>query len=255
MKSFKIYENYNEKNIRDIESHNIKSIKRMNEYLKRLFFSYLSMYHTFRESRDTIIKIQNSLNFRKPDSLVIENYNKLMTFISDQMKASLSETISDNKCSETLLIKPVNYDKKQFSHKLELMLFLNNLTCITKPIGTVSNVSLIEINDHIKIFRNTQTYDFVFIEQIDSTNCKLEITTEQFRIHLDKYLITIKELLGLFYNDVEYTKMAFKNLLNSVSEIIKISKNSCNENKWKDLLTEIKTNAEEFYCSLSNIDI
>lgn len=231
------------------ELHNVKSIKRMNEYLKRLFFAYLSLYHTFIEARDILIKIQNDLNFRRPDALLIETYNKLITFIFDQTNGILSETISDNKCTETLLIKPVNQDKQQFTHKLELVLFLHNYACVTKSVGTISNISTSEINDHIKIYRLKESYDFVYM------NTSAEITSEYFRVHLDKYLTKIKTLSGLFYNDVEYAKLAFKNLLHLVSEIVKHGNSSCDQNIWTELLDELRANAEEIYCSLSNIEL
>lgn len=234
---------------KSLESHNIKSIQRMNEYLKRLFFAYLSIYNTFVETRDTILKIQNDLNFRQPDGSLIESYNKSVTMIYDQISGVLAETISDIKLTETFVINPVNFDKNQFTHKLEVSLFLRNMTCITKPIGDVSNVSMVIINDHLKLLRAKDTYDFVTID--NSTI----ISPEDFRTHLDKYTTLVKELSGLFYNDIEFTKLAFKNLLNCVSETIKINGSKCNKEKWFKLLTEIKNNADEIYNSLSHIDI
>lgn len=228
---------------KSVESHNIKSIERMSEYLKRLFFAYLSIHNTFVDAREEIMRIQNELNFKKPDNVLIEIHNKLITLISDQLNSVLSETMRDSKLVETFIIKKVNFDKNQFVHKLELSLFLKNMVCITKHIGEVSNVSVILINDHVKILRAKNTYDFVLIDN------SVEMTSEYFRSHLEKYLLIMKELSGLFYNDIDYSKLAFRNLLNAISETIKLHGKHCDKIKWIELLSNVKKNADEVFTS------
>ena len=233
----------------EAELHNIKSIFRMNGYLNRLFYSYLSVYKTLVIVQNDILKLQNDLNFKSPDAQLIESYNKTLTFMSDQIEGVLAEKVSDTKCSETFVIKPVNVDKNQYVHKLEITYFLTDLICITKPIGEVSNVSVIKVNDHIKILRaKTDPYDFVLIDS------SVKITTEYFRDHLDKYFVLIKELLQWFYNDIDYTKLAFRALIDIMANATKLSENCSEKKKWIILYEKVKSNTDEIFKSLLELD-
>lgn len=230
------------------ELHNIKSIFRMNNYLKRVFNSYYSIYGTFISIQDDLIFIQNELNLRPVDQQIIESYNKMILFMSDQIENVLIQTILSSQCSETLIILPVDEDKNQYVHKLELTYFLKDNSSITKPIGSISNVSIIKINDHVKILREKQTYDFIYIDILST------ITTNDFRDHLDKCMKNVKELLSWFYNDIDFTKMAFKSLLGIMSDAIRISEYKTEEEKWMKLLYKIKKNIDSVYESMATIE-
>lgn len=230
------------------EIHNIKSIFRMNGYLKRLFNSYCSIYTTFVSTQDDLLSLQNELNLRLVDEQLIESYNKMVTFVSDQIENILYQTISGPQFSETFIIHPVDADKNQYVHKLEIIYFLPNGLSITKPLGNVSNVSIVKINDHVKILRSTQLYDFVYIES------SAIMSIEDFRDHLDKCMKNIKELMSWFYNDIDFTKMAFRALLNVMSDAIKMSHCKYEQKKWIKLLCEIKTNIDDVYESMATIE-
>ena len=62
------------------EIHNIKSIFRMNTYLKTLFNSYHSIYTTFVTAQDNLLSLQNELNVGIVDEQLIESYNEIITF-------------------------------------------------------------------------------------------------------------------------------------------------------------------------------
>lgn len=228
------------------ENLNIKAILRMNGYLRRLFHSYSLIYNTFTFIIDDLIKLQNELNFKSPDGQLIESYNKSVTFLYDQLSGILSEKISDGKFLETFVIKPVNFDKGQFTHKLEVSYFLCGNVCLEKPIGTVSNVSINMINDHVKLYRSNDTFDFVFIDN------SLIITADYFRDHVNKCIVLIKNLISWFYNDIDFTKMAFRSLLNIMSEAVKSSND---DKKWVELYTEVKTSADDIFKITKEIDI
>ena len=226
---------------RDAELHNIKSISRMNSFIKRLIFSFSSIYKTFASMHDEILKINNDLNFRRVDKQMIDTYNKMIMFMYDQTNGILSQTISGQNCSETLIIKPVNVDREQYNHKLELTYFLPNMSTITKPLGTITNVSSLKVNDHIKILRGDLTYNFVLID-IDDV-----ITVDSFREYLTTYETKIKELKGWFYTDMGYVKLAFRALLDIVSDSIKLSKCTHQRKRWKVLVKRVKLSSSIIY--------
>lgn len=226
---------------KDAELHNIKSISRMNSFIKRLIYSFSSLYKTFVSMHNELLKINNDLNFRRVDPQMIDIYNKMIIFMYDQVSGILSQTISGQKCSETLVIKPVNVDREQYSHKLELTYFLPNMSCITKPLGTITNVSVTKVNDHIKIIRGETEYEFVLID-IDDT-----LTVDCFRDHLTTYETKIKELIGWFYTDMGYVKIAFRSLLDIVTDSIKLSKCRHQQKRWKILIKRIKLNSRIIY--------
>jgi hypothetical protein len=232
---------------KDAELHNIKSISRMNSFIKRLIISFSSINKTFLSMHDEILKLNNDLNFRRVDPQMIDSYNKMIIFMFDQVTGILSQTISGQKCSETLIIKPVNIDRDQYSHRLELTYFLPNMSCLTKPLGTITNVSSIKVNDHYKILRGENLYEFVLID-IDDV-----ITVDSFREHLVTYEAKIKELIAWFYTDMDYVKLAFRALLDILSDSIKLSKCSHQQKRWKILVKRIKLNSSVIYKCVNNM--
>lgn len=221
------------------QTHNIRSILRMNEFLKRLFCGYLSIYEILANVRDDIIKLQNDLNFSNPGEQIIEQYNKIIIYLFDQINATLSQTISTKECSEILVIKPVNSDKGQFSHKLEVSYFVPpDMVCITKPIGESNNISITKVNSYISLSRNLQTYTFTLIDNSSV------ITLNYFRDHLDKYMIMVKTLISLLFNDIEFTKISFRSLLGIISDVMRSSSCEKEKRKWFELLDKVKENID-----------
>lgn len=222
---------------KDAEIHNIKSISRMNSFIKRLIFSFSSLYKTFLSMHEELLKIKNDLNFRSVDKQMIDSYNKMILFMYEQVSEILSQTISGQRCTETLIVKPVNEDRNQYSHKLELVYFLENMSCVTKQLGIITNVSIGKIEDHITLLRGETTHEFILID-IDS-----EISVSEFRSYLEIYDLKIKDLIGWFYNDIDYVKIAFRSLLDIFSDAMKLSSSSSEQKKWKVLIKRIKLNS------------
>lgn len=237
-KSFNKNKKHNKDNMMRCESgiNNIKSIYRMNIYLQRAFYSYWSLYKIFNSIQDEILKIQNELNFRKVDKQLIESYNKMLENMYNDVSGILSQTISGSQYSETPIILPVS--DNNFSHKLEIVYFLPSLTSITKPIGSLTNISSIKINDHIRILRGYDTYEFVLID------CDDVLSIEHFRMHLQKYLESTKKLAGFLYNDIEYVKLSFKALFDIMTDTIKLAENKYIRKKWLCLLKKIQLSVD-----------
>jgi hypothetical protein len=230
------------------ETHNIKSILRMNSYLKRVFNSYRSLYTTFVTVRDEIYTLQNELNLRSVDAQLLESYNKMITFMENEVNGVLDQTILGPQCSETTVIQPVNTELHQYSHKLEITYFLPNMISTTKPLGSISNMSLIKINEHVKILRSDLLYDFVYIDSA------VQISVNDFRDHLNSCLNDVKQLLAWFYNDIDFTKIAFKGLLDVMASAIKMSNCKGDQKKWLHLLKKIKVTVDTVYETITNLD-
>ena len=221
----------------DTEMQNIKSILRTNIFLKRLFHSFYSIYKVFTSLLDELLYLDNELNFRSVDPQLIESYNKMILFMYNQINSILSYTITNGKCMDTLIIKPVNETKKQFCQKLEFMYFIKNSVCITKSLGNISNVNITKINDQIFLYRSSDMFLFITID------VSTKLSVEQFREHLNNYIIETKKIIGWFYNDIDYVKLSFRSLLDVIYDAITLSENSKQIKKWTKLLNKIKTNA------------
>ncbi len=233
----------------NIEIHNIKSISRMNSFIKRLIFSFSSLHKIFVNMNDELLKIENQLNFKSVDAQLIDSYNKMLIFMYDQVLNVLTQTISGQKCIETLVIKPVNIDRHKYNQNLELTYYLSQLVCITKPLGTITNVSINKINDHINILRSENTYNFVLID----TNAI--IAENDFRDYLITYENKTKEMIGWFYSDMEYVKTIFRSLLDIILDAIKLSKCEYQQKKWIILMKKIKMTVNTINKCMSEIDI
>lgn len=231
------------------EIHNIKSIFRMNTYLKTLFNSYHSIYTTFVTAQDDLLSLQNELDVGTVNEQLIESYNKIITFVSDQIEHELQQTISGPDCSETFIIHPVDTDKNKYDHKLEIIYFLSNGSTTTQHLANVSNVSVVKINDHVKILRGLQSHNLIYIDNSES------ISVVDFKNHLDKCIDVIKDFISWFYNDIDFTKIAFRALLNVMSDAIKLSQCKYEQKKWMKLLSEVKTNIDTLYDNMKTIEI
>lgn len=227
------------------EVHNIKSIQRMNIYLKRLFDAYLSIYDTLKMIENDIFSLQNDLNFKTVDEQLIDRYNKMFLFLENQVTGILNQTIVTHNGAETPVIHPTDILKGSYTHELEIIYFLPNMATIAKPLGSVSNMSIEKINDQIELYRGNILFTFVYID-INSN-----ITVENFRSHLDICEQTIKKLSGMVYNDVDFTKLAFRALLSVMSDAIKMSNCSKEKTKWYNLFKKVKFNIDSIFSSMT----
>lgn len=226
-------ESSNEKNISNkcINIQNVKSVMRMNDYLKRMYYSYNSICEVLTDFIEQLYEIYNEVNFQCVNVEIIERYNKSIYFLYETLNGILSDTISSNECNEIHLIKPVEHDK--YFHNLTINYFIDDCTSITRHLGCVSNACVDFINDQVVLRRGELCHVFAKIP-LDS-----DISVEDFRYHLDVYLYNAKQFRGLFFKDVEYTKDAIKRLINIIEESVKIKQNKKYIKHWKCAIIEI----------------
>ena len=223
--------NKNEYSKESVDIQNIKSVLRMNDFLKRLFYSYNSICESLESFIEKLYEIYNELNFQNISQEIVESYNKLIVFLFETMSGILSDTISGTDCNETFIIKPI--DTNYYSHKLNINYFIDNCTSISRFLGSVSNVSVRNINDQITIQRNESVYIFVKLP----SDCYVSI--DDFRFHLDNYIFQIKQLLGFFYKDIDYVKNAIRTLLGIIEETININTSKKYIKKWTHVVKEV----------------
>jgi hypothetical protein len=222
----------------NIELQNMKSLSIMNDFIKSVFFSYFSIYKVLLSLYDELLKIQNDSIFQIVDNILIESCNKSISYMYDNITSILSQTIHWQGSGDTLIIKPVNIDKNLYSHKLELTYFLSFDSYITKSLGDITNISIIKLNDRITLSRSIDTYQFNIIDLTTVIN------SEDFRTHIQNYLNIIKNLLGLFYNDIKYSKILLRSLLDIMTDTLKIKLSSEHTLKWKKLILKFKYNID-----------
>lgn len=214
-----------------IDLQNIKSVLRMNDYLKRLFYSYNSICEILSEFLEQIYCIYNDLNFQSVDPEIIESYNKAILFMYESIAGVLTDSISGIDYIETQLIKPVESNYK--THKINLTYFIDDSSSLSRFLGTVSNVSITLINDQLTLDRAETSYIFT------KMNLNNTILVNDFRYHLDTYTYQTKRLIGFFYKDVEYVKNAIRTLLTIISETITIQTSKKYIKKWTCVVEEV----------------
>lgn len=220
------------------EIHNIKSISRINSFLKRLLHSFFTIYKVFSSMTDQLYELENDLNFRQVDFQLIDVYNKILMFTYNQISEVLEYKVITHGNNETTIIKPVNVDKCSYDHKLELTYFMKGNICLTKHIGSISNVSISKINNFITLLRSRGTYHFMTLDT-DS-----DISTNDFRTILNENQTKSKELMGLFYNDIETIKRSFGSLLDVLSDAVMLTECKHEQKKWKLLFEKIKSSVD-----------
>ena len=218
----------------NVELQNMKSLSLMNDFIKRIFFSYMSIYKVLILTIDDLMKIQNESTFQLVDNILIEQFNKLIMYFYDNISGILLQVVQGHNCNDTLIIKPVNLDRNIYSHKLEIIYFMSNDSYVTKILGEVTNINIVKLNNQISIYRGSELYQLNLIE-LNSI-----ISTEDFRNYIQNYIDLIKNISGLLYNDMKYTKVLINSLVDILSDTLKIS--SDNIEKWKKLFMHIKSN-------------
>ena len=181
-----------------VDSQNIKSVLRMNEFLKRLFYSYNSIIESLTLFLDQLYYIYNELNFQSVDIQIIDSYNKIIMFLFDTLIGILTDTISGSDYMEILIIKPI--DVNYYTHKINLTYFVDNSTSLSRCLGIVSNVSIKNINNLIILNRGELEYSYAKID----LNSSISVT--DFRFHIDTYINQTNILIGFFYKDVDSVK-------------------------------------------------
>lgn len=214
-----------------VDIQNIKSVLRMNDYLRRLFYSYNSICEILGSFLEQLYCIYNDLNFHSVDPEIIESYNKSLLFMYESIAGVLTDTISGVDYIETPIIKPVENTYR--THKVNLTYFVNDMSSLSRFLGSVSNVKILCANDQINLDRADATYVFV------KMNLNVDITVNDFRYHLDLYINQTKRMIGFFYKDVEYVKNAIRTLLNIISETITVDTSKKYIKKWIHVVEEV----------------
>ena len=216
----------------DIDIQNIRSVLRMTEYLKRLFYSYNSICETLSEFLEQQYYVYNELNFQSANSEVIETYNKSIIFMNESIKGILTDSLSGTDYVDTQIIKPV--EKDYYTHNINLTYFINDSSTLSRFLGMVSNVSITEINNQIILERSNEQYVFSKFKFCEN------ILIDDFRYHLDAYIHQTKKLIGFFYKDVEYVKNAVRTLLMIISETVSSGISKKHIKNWECVIEEIK---------------
>jgi hypothetical protein len=214
-----------------VDIQNMKSVLRINDYLKRLFFSYNSICESLTAFIEQLYEIYNDLNFQSVDPEILESYNKLIIFLYETILGVLSDTIAGIDCIETPVIKQV--EPTYLVHKIYFNYFIDDSNSMSRYLGSVSNVSICNINDQITLIRSDTPYIYV---KIASNTC---VNVNDFRHHLDTYIFQTKRLIGFFYKDIEYIKNAIRMLLTIISETISIQISKKYMKKWKHVVEEV----------------
>lgn len=214
-----------------IDVQNIKIVLRMNDYLKRMFYSFNSICETLISFLEQIYCIYNELNFQCVNPEIIESYNKAIIFMYESISGTLTDTISSIDQVETQLIKPV--EREYTTHKINLTYFVDDSSSLSRYLGSVSNVTSTLINDQCTIDRAGILYVY---SKMKFTNV---ISVNDFRYQLDLYINQTKTLIGFFYKDVEYIKNAIKILLSVISETVTLQTSKMYVEQWKLVVTEI----------------
>lgn len=246
-------------NVNFEENHNIKSIVTMNSYLKKVFNSFVSLYLTILDAHNEILKLQNELesiinnsnhnNLNNLDNIkLIDIHNKIINIMTNDMENILSQKIRGSNFSDTEIIFPVNYDKQYIEHRLELTYFLPDKSLSTKLIGSISNVSINKINDSVEILRSDKKYNFINLDTCSP------LSNDDLNFHFKNVLNSTKELVLWFYNDIEFTKMAFRSLLDVIITSSKISNCTNEQKKWTNLINKIKITIDDVYDKMKSLN-
>jgi hypothetical protein len=222
----------------DINKQNIKMVKNMHQYIEKIFASFYSLYKIFQNFHDELYNLQNELNYRQISEQYLESYNKLISFMYEQVKGILNMLFVGENSKEILIIKPVRDNK--YSQELEITYFTNDIIA-TKPIGNITSMSIIEINDEIIFLRGNRKFTFLIFDIFKYDN---NIKNCEFREHLESYIKMTKEIINWLYNDIKSTRISIKTMIDIISEIMKMDSKKYIE-KWIELLENIKETVSE----------
>jgi hypothetical protein len=214
-----------------IDIQNMKSVLRMNDYLKRLFYSYNSICESLTSFIEQLYGIYNDLNFQSVDPEIIESYNKLILFLYETILGVLSDTIAGLDYIETPVVKQA--EPSYQSHKIIFNYFIDDSNSMSRYLGSVSNISISNINDQITLIRSDASYIYIKMPS------NVSINVNDFRHHLDTYIFQTKRLIGFFYKDIEYIKNAIRMLLTIISETISIQTSTKYIKKWTNVVEEV----------------
>lgn len=233
---------------RDADNENLKTISIMDDYLRQLFYLFTTLYKASDAMITDLYALLNALNFKTVDTQFIDEYNKILLFMYENTKNLLSSTITLSNGGNLALINEPNDETKTYAHKITLILIQQNNNYITHFLGNITNISISLINDQITFQRGSTKYVFVTFDN------SVVMTNDDFRAHLDNYVLMVKEMMGSYYNDISFIKNTYKTFLKIVKDLfnesIKLSacKKKCNDlSKWESTLLQLK-------CSLYTID-
>jgi hypothetical protein len=219
----------------DSNKQNIKSVRNMQEYIEKVYYSFNSLFKIFKSFHDELYNLQNDINFRSMSQQLIESYNRHILFLYEQIKGVLSIMFINEQSKEIPVIKPV-YNNK-YSQDIELTYFSDDIIA-TKPLGNIICISLNKINDEIILLRGNRKFTFVILE-----DCA-EITKNEFREHIETYIKMSKEIINWLNSDTQNLKMSIKSLINMISELTNMTTADYIP-EWIELLRNIKKTLEK----------
>lgn len=222
----------------DCTKQNIKSVKNMQDYIEKVFFSFYSLHKIFKDFHDELCNFQNNLNFRSMSEQLLDSYNRLILFLHDQIKGILSMKFSNENSKEIFIIKPV-YNNK-YSQDIELVYFSEDII-VTKPLGDMICMSLNKINDEIIFLRGNRRFTFVVFD--DSTDS--QISMNELKEHIEFCINMTKDIINWLHSDVKNIKISIKTLINTISEIINMTNSKKYIQKWMEILENIQKTLDD----------
>jgi len=211
---------------------NIAVIKNMSEYLRRASISFRTIHATFTQFIDDLYELLTTLNFRQITPQLLDSYNKLIMFLYDRIKGILSTTFIDGDSKDILIIKPVR--SKSLYHELEITYFTDDLV-ITKPIGSVSTVSIQRINDEIALLYTDKIFTFVMFDIGD------RLTIEYLREHVTTMIATVKDIVQWINADVKSMASHGRSLVTIIEQLASVGKTKVREKYAKDWIEIVVT--------------
>lgn len=221
---------------------NIKAIQNMHEYMEKIYGSFYSLYEIFQNFHDELLSLHNELNFKSISPQIIDSYNRLILFLFERIKSILLMVFVGENSKEIAIIKPVRDNK--YDQNLELTYFSNDMI-VTKPLGSITAISVSQINDEIIFLRGNRMFTF------STFDLSIEISKDDFREHLDTYTKMTKQITNWFHSDIKSTKLFIKSLINIISELIRSSSKKYTV-QWIELLENIKETIDEINKSIND---
>jgi hypothetical protein len=198
----------------DIDKENIKIICATEFFIKNLFRSLTMLYKTVDQMLTELYHLMNELNFRNVDEQYIEEYNKLLMFMHENIRNILNTKVASVSGMDSLIINEPDNEHKLFMHKIEMITIQPGGIYETNYLGDISNMSMTKINNQMVLQRGKKTFIFVLFNNIDTT------TVDIFRSHLEDYVMLLREMLGLIYTDLIFVKQTFKTFLKIVGDLL-----------------------------------
>jgi predicted DNA-binding protein YlxM (UPF0122 family) len=222
-----------------ITRQNIKSVEMMYEYLEKIFVSFQSLHDEFKRFQDELYSFQNDLNFRPMSQQMFVSYNRMIIFLYDRVKGTLSSKFSSYDSTEIQIIKPVRNKKYYCDLEITYNTSDDYDVIVSKPLGTVATVSIDKINDEVMFLHADNVFVFLLFSDYKNDDGSFALTNEDFRKHISDCNDLVKEVISWLYSDMHSIKVVIRSLIDVIEELVKMSPSKC-AIEWVQLVKQIQ---------------